>query len=59
VRQWETSATSVDAVQAHYSRLALIVCEELPDSDERSRLLGRLADLEAAALRAIGGVVLH
>ena len=52
------AAMTADAVGAHYSRLALIVCEELPHSDERSRLLGRLADLEtdgSLRLRRGGG----
>jgi hypothetical protein len=46
-------------ISAHYRRLALIVCEELPHSDERARLLTRLADLETGALRAVGGLTVH
>jgi hypothetical protein len=53
------AATNANDIMAHYQQLALIVVEELPDSDQRTALLSRLADLEAAALIGIGGVTVH
>jgi hypothetical protein len=67
---WSSAITRVAALSfdgamcahdicAHYAALEEIVCEELPDSDERDRLLERLAGLEAAALIACGELKVH
>jgi hypothetical protein len=50
---------SADDVRAHYHALAQIVCEELPPSDERDKLLGRLSDLERGALIHVGALMVH
>jgi hypothetical protein len=41
----------------HFMRLAQVICEELPESDERTRLLVRLTELERAALLDIGALL--
>jgi hypothetical protein len=50
---------AADDVRRDYARLAQIVREEFPASDEREALLGRLADREALALIAAGALVKH
>jgi hypothetical protein len=52
-------AMSAIDICEHYCRLAQIVCEEIPDSDQRRALLERLAGLEAAALIRMGALSLH
>jgi hypothetical protein len=52
-------AMSADVIRSRFQRLSLIVVEELPDSDERQRLLARLCDLETAALRSMGELTVH
>jgi len=50
---------NVHNIRAHFAALAEIIDQELPPSDERERLLGRIADLEKAALIGIGVVTVH
>jgi hypothetical protein len=45
---------TANQIVRHFARLEQIICEELPDSDERTRLLARLVDLEGTALVEIG-----
>jgi len=43
-------------IAEHFVKLGEIIVQELPDSDERVRLLTRLAQLEQQALADIGAV---
>ncbi|HMF28914.1 MAG TPA: hypothetical protein VKE42_09085 [Candidatus Cybelea sp.] len=49
----------VGNIRAHFAALMEIIDQELPPSDVRDRLLGRIADLEAAALIDIGALTKH
>jgi hypothetical protein len=52
---------TVQQIGEHFMRIAEIVCQELPESDERGRILTRIAQLEQQALAEIGAlaVTLH
>jgi hypothetical protein len=53
------SSTSAEPIRAHFEWVKLIICQNLPDSDQRARLLAALASYEASKLRALEGTVLH
>jgi hypothetical protein len=53
------AAETAEQVLADYHRLATIVLEEFPPSDQREALLARLAQREELALIEIGGVTVH
>jgi hypothetical protein len=53
---FDAPMTSAQIAQ-HFVRLGQVICEELPDSDERTRLLVRLTELERAALLDIGALL--
>jgi hypothetical protein len=50
---------SANQIVAHFARIAAVISEELPDSDWRQELLGKLADLEQQLLIAIGAATMH
>ena len=53
------AAETAEQVRADYQRLAAIVLEEFPPSDQRAALLERLAQREELALIEIGALVVH